>query len=183
MSDTSLGPLPKTVKGGCLCTAVRYSVNFPTDHDFSAKNAICQCTQCRKQTGSVFAAFFLVPLSAVEWQSKDATTPGHQFPAALKTYSASETGSRGFCGSCGSFLFWRRTDGDRVSLTVGSLDGLYLFGDRAGEGEGADVPAEGFGRAICNGRGIIEWCDNEIKGVTDDIPLLWKGKRNQQDSE
>ena len=36
---------------------------------------------------------------------------------------------RGFCGTCGSFLFWKRDDEDLISFSLGSLDrptGLQL---------------------------------------------------------
>jgi len=57
------------------------------------------------------------------------------------------------------------------------VDPLYLFGDGAGEGNG--VPKGGYGIALANGGGSHEWCGNEIKGVTDNIPFLGRklGKR------
>ena len=32
-------PTPKHIKGGCLCGALRYEIDFPPDHDFKA--AVC----------------------------------------------------------------------------------------------------------------------------------------------
>lgn len=182
MSKTSTTPLPKTITGGCLCTAVRYRVTFPPNHDFAANQAVCQCTQCRKQSGSVIMPFFRVPLGSVEWLSGDRRAPVDDTPAALKTFSTCKEVQRGFCSRCGSWTFWRIFNSGHISFSVGSVDPLYLFGEGAGKGEGVDVPAEGFGKVICNGSGTAEWSANEIKGVTDDMPLLLKSKRVQQDS-
>lgn len=186
MADNSLGPVPKTITGGCLCGSVRYRVNFPKDHDFIENSAICQCTQCRKQTGSLFMAAFRVPLTSVTWlpatsttTEKDTERTGSDVPPGIKTFAASLSARRAFCGNCGSFLFWRSLAGDGVSFTVGSVDALYLFGEGA---DGTEVPREGFGRALCSGGGVAEWCRNEIKGVTDDLPLLFRGQRHDGDS-
>ncbi|ROT41446.1 glutathione-dependent formaldehyde-activating GFA [Sodiomyces alkalinus F11] len=175
MPKSSLGPTPKSITGGCLCGSVRYKITYPDDHDFDSSNYLCQCTQCRKQTGGLFLVSQQVPVSALEWTSGTET---------LKEYAASESGRRGFCGECGSVLFWRSVAGRTISPTIGSVDPLYLFGEGAGArfGGGEDVPAEGFGRVLCSGT-YVEWCANEIKGVTDDIPLLFRGKRLQGNAE
>ncbi|CRK19005.1 putative glutathione-dependent formaldehyde-activating enzyme like protein [Verticillium longisporum] len=169
----SLGPIPETITGSCLCTALRYKITFPPSHDFAAASRLCQCTQCRKQTGGLFLAVFFVPASALAW-----TTPTE----ALKTYSATPGAQRGFCGSCGSFLYWRSDEGKGLSLSIGTVDPLYLFGEGAGE-TNEEVPEGGFGMALCNGLGGTEWCFNEVKGVTDDMPLLHAGKRYREDSD
>jgi hypothetical protein len=41
---------------------------------------------------------------------------------ALRWYRSSATARRGFCGRCGSSLFWEPASGDRVSIAVGTLD-------------------------------------------------------------
>ncbi|KAL2758809.1 hypothetical protein ACRALDRAFT_1061905 [Sodiomyces alcalophilus JCM 7366] len=176
MPKSQLGPTPKSITGGCLCGSIRYKITYPDDHDFDSSNYLCQCTQCRRQTGGLFLVSQLIPASALEWTSGTGT---------IKEYAASESGRRGFCGECGSVLFWRCTKSDPgtgqwISLTIGSVDPLYLFGEGASAGSegGGDVPAEGFGRVLCSGT-CVEWCANEIKGVTDDIPLLFRGKRLQ----
>jgi len=40
----------------------------------------------------------------------------------LVWYQSSATAERGFCGTCGSNLFWRQFDGDTTSITAGTLD-------------------------------------------------------------
>ncbi|KAM0322005.1 hypothetical protein ACHAQA_009747 [Verticillium albo-atrum] len=164
---TALGPTPKTI------TALCYKITFPPSHDFAYNSRLCQCTQCRKQTGGLFLAVFFVPNSAVDW-----TSPTD----ALKTYSATPEAHRGFCGSCGSFLYWKSNAGKGLSLSIGSVDPLYLFGEGA-EGTNGEVPEAGFGKVLCNGLGGTEWCLNEMSGVTDDMPLLHAGKRYQEDSD
>ena len=37
-------------------------------------------------------------------------------------YRSSEQAQRGFCNKCGSSLFFRRDDGERLSIAGGSLD-------------------------------------------------------------
>jgi hypothetical protein len=69
----------------------------------------------------------------------------------------------------------------RITITVGTVDPLFLFGEGA---DGQEVPKDGFGFALANGGGIHEWCSNEIKGVTDKIGVLGfeRGKRWEGDS-
>ncbi|TVY68106.1 hypothetical protein Focb16_v002494 [Fusarium oxysporum f. sp. cubense] len=171
---SSTSPASKMLEGGCLCEAVRYRISFPKDHDLSndSLGCICQCTQCRKQTGSFFLATLTVPVSAIEWQGDSEDT--------IKRYRKSKNIARGFCGDCGSFLFWH-PDGKDISVATGSLDAMYLFGEGV-EGTKGGVPQEGFAKEIFSGHFNVEFCESEIKGVTDGMPILHKGKRCQGDS-
>ncbi|EMT71363.1 Mss4-like protein [Fusarium oxysporum II5] len=171
---SSTSPASKMLEGGCLCEAVRYTISFPKDHDLSndSLGCICQCTQCRKQTGSFFLATLTVPVSAIEWQGDSEDK--------IKRYRKSKNIARGFCGDCGSFLFWH-PDGKDISVATGSLDAKYLFGEGV-EDTKSGVPQEGFAKEIFSGHFNVEFCESEIKGVTDDMPILHKGKRCQGDS-
>ena len=40
----------------------------------------------------------------------------------LKWYRSSPQSRRGFCGTCGSQLFWEPVDGRSISVSAGSLD-------------------------------------------------------------
>lgn len=91
--------------GGCLCGAVRFRVEGAMS-DLSA----CHCSQCRRQSGH-FPVAAMVSKSDLTFQS-DAT---------LRWYRSSAVAKRGFCGTCGSFLFWD-DGGEDMSLNVGSLD-------------------------------------------------------------
>ena len=93
--------------GSCLCGAVRYRVAGPMRQVIS-----CHCSQCRKQTGHYLAAtgalmkyFELIEQRGLQW------------------YRATEKAKRGFCGICGSTMFWLADGADRISIAAGSLDG------------------------------------------------------------
>ena len=90
--------------GSCLCGAVRYSVSVP----LGAVTA-CHCSQCRKSSGHYTAAV-PAPWDAVTLQGEP------------RWYASSPGARRGFCGTCGSSLFWEEFDG-LVYLQAGCLDG------------------------------------------------------------
>src|SRR5262249_40359771 len=104
--------------GRCLCGAVRYAVRGPRRHV-----VLCQCEECARWGGYVgaFAAtrdddLELVAQETLVWVDSPASDRHAQ---------------RGFCGACGSSLFWRAADGERVSIAAGTLDrptGLPLAG-------------------------------------------------------
>ena len=97
--------------GGCLCGAVRYEVRGGL-----RPVVACHCTQCRRMTGH-----FLAATAAREGDL--AITRG----STLKWYSASAHARRGFCGDCGSTLFWHGTDRDYVAIAAGSIDGKKRY--------------------------------------------------------
>jgi hypothetical protein len=71
----------------------------------------CHCTQCRRTSGH-FAAFTAArPEDLVLIES-----------GGLRWYRSSATAARGFCGVCGSSLFWKPASGGRVSIAAGTLD-------------------------------------------------------------
>ncbi|KAI1852691.1 hypothetical protein JX266_002232 [Neoarthrinium moseri] len=166
---------PRFITGGCLCGSLRYRIDFDGSHDFLGASGTCQCTQDRKATGSL-------------WLQYHKVTPPSKFTftsptTSLKHYSASPGAARGFCGECGSFLCWKPVEGTgRVTISVGTVDSLYLFGEGA---DGKEVPEGGFGFALANGGGDHEWCGNEIKGVTEGLSILGhaRGKRWDGDPE
>lgn len=41
----------------------------------------------------------------------------------VRWYAASDIARRGFCGRCGSFLFWQANGSDRISFALGAIDG------------------------------------------------------------
>ncbi|KAF9873792.1 duf636 domain protein [Colletotrichum karsti] len=157
MADpNNIGPKPTTLTGGCLCAKLRYTVTLPATHDFVKSAQTCQCTQCRRQSGALFAAFHDVP--PLQWTEGTAT---------LAEFGASESARRGFCTACGSWLYWKSDKQDGVSICLGTLDPEFLVGE------------EGYGRALASGMGGHHWCGNEIPGVTSDVPMLRRGRRNQ----
>lgn len=96
-----------TLAGGCLCGAVRFVVTPPLRDVL-----ICHCSQCRRWSGHVWAA------SAVPSERLTLTQT-----RGLRWFASSPQADRGFCGECGSSLFWRPAHGGHVSFAAGALDG------------------------------------------------------------
>lgn len=92
--------------GGCLCGGVRFLV---TERPMGVVN--CHCGQCRRFHGHV-GAYITVPRGTVFFQA-DAT---------LSWYRSSEFAQRGFCGRCGSSLFWKEDGNPHLEIAAGSLD-------------------------------------------------------------
>lgn len=96
---------PKT--GSCLCGAVRFRTTGALRPVIG-----CHCRQCRKQTGHYMAAT-AVRLAHFELIEE----------RGLRWYRASDKARRGFCGECGSTLFWKPDDDERIAIAAGALDG------------------------------------------------------------
>ena len=91
--------------GSCLCGACRFTVEAPVQGP-----SVCHCTQCRKMSGHTWASAYapdaqIVVTGPVTW------------------FEASPTAKRGFCPTCGSFLFWKAHDETTMSFALGALDG------------------------------------------------------------
>ena len=93
-------------RGSCLCGAVRFTIDGPL-----TPPAACHCSQCRKQSGHYWAASE-VPRDAVTIEGAE----------KLTWYQSSEKARRGFCSTCGSFLFWDLADSGRLDVAMGALD-------------------------------------------------------------
>lgn len=93
------------LNGSCNCKDISFTT---TGKVWGASN--CHCGQCRKQSGNVWA-------SAVVEQS-DINITG-----APKWYRSSDSAGRGFCQTCGAFLFWKHDDETSMSFSLGALDG------------------------------------------------------------
>lgn len=93
-------------EGGCQCGAIRYRFDAGT-----GRAGICHCRSCRRSTGAPSVAWVTVPAAAL------AVTRG-----AAVQYASSPGVRRGFCGRCGTSLFYRADGEDSVDVTVASLD-------------------------------------------------------------
>ena len=92
--------------GGCQCGAVRYALyTEPTNPH------VCPCRMCQKAVGGYFAPLAGVPLGDFAWTKGK---PG--------VFKSSEAAERGFCRDCGTPLYFRYVDRDRISVSLGSLD-------------------------------------------------------------
>jgi hypothetical protein len=91
--------------GQCLCGAIRY--RHGGDH---GTLTVCHCGMCRRWHGSLGA---YVGGKPTDYQLKGAEH--------LRWYSSSQDAERGFCGICGSKLFWRSIDGRGMDVAAGTL--------------------------------------------------------------
>ena len=104
-----MSDINNTSTGGCLCGGVRYRVDGPLRDVFA-----CHCTQCRRTSGHYVAA-----------TGTKATQLSFLASDTLRWYRSSERAERGFCGQCGSNLFWRPSTAERagwISIMAGTLD-------------------------------------------------------------
>ncbi len=92
--------------GRCLCGAVSFTVEAP----LGAPDA-CHCRECRRQSGHYWASTD-VPRAAVTITGAD----------ALRWYQSSERVRRGFCGTCGAFLFWDVSGREKIAIGMGAFD-------------------------------------------------------------
>ena len=96
--------------GGCLCGNIRYVVQG----EFIAV-AICHCSDCQRQSGSIFSVIAAAPVSAYQQTGATKTFVGH-----------GDSGSvvyRDFCGTCGTPILSRLAAQPGIVLVkVGTLD-------------------------------------------------------------
>jgi hypothetical protein len=97
-----------TVRGGrCACGAVSYTVDAEM-----RPVAFCHCHRCRRFTGHHMAGAGAATASV--------TITGQD---AVRWWSPDPTVAYGFCGTCGSSLFWRSAERpDLMSICAGTLD-------------------------------------------------------------
>ncbi|MGB0797984.1 MAG: GFA family protein [Planktomarina sp.] len=105
----------------CLCGGVTFDVK----HDGTA--TACHCSQCRKQSGHF-------------WASGVGKVDNFKITGDVTWFSASATAKRGFCPTCGSFLFWKHNDESTMSFSLGLIDGAsglklqrHIFTDDKGD--------------------------------------------------
>ena len=92
------------ITGGCLCGAVTYRVSGALRPVIA-----CHCQQCRKTSGHHVAATSV--------QRDKIAIEGD-----VTWYRSSDSARRGFCGICGSNLFWDGA-GENLSIFAGTIDG------------------------------------------------------------
>jgi len=92
-------------RGACLCGEVRFSLP-----QAAADASICHCGQCRRWGGG--AGVVCVDTPGATLESAD----------TLRWHRTSEHSERGFCGRCGTPLFWREADGGAITeVCAGAL--------------------------------------------------------------
>ena len=98
-----------SLRGSCLCGAVRYEAGPPV-----GPMGHCHCSTCRKAHGTAFSTTLRVARAEFRW------TAGEQL---LSSFESSPGKRRTFCSVCGSQLIaaWDRED--QIILRAGCLDG------------------------------------------------------------
>jgi hypothetical protein len=124
--------------GRCLCGAVSYEVHGPL-----RDVAFCHCEECRRWHGHVCAAtaarkqdLVLLAAGALRW---------------IDSPDSDAHARRGFCGECGSSMFWSSPERDTISIAAGTLDaptglraGSHWFVSQAGDYY--ELPDDGLAR-------------------------------------
>jgi hypothetical protein len=95
--------------GRCLCGAVTYEIRGPL-RDI----VLCHCFECQRWGGSLgaFAAtrkehLVIGETEALRW---------------VDSPDSDRQARRGFCGECGSSLFWEAANAERIGIAAGTLD-------------------------------------------------------------
>ena len=100
-----------TARGGCLCGAVRYTIDGEI-----GPAAYCHCCDCRRVTGSAFNVSAPVPIAAFDLTSGEL---GHHTKAA----DSGTLLTRYFCTGCGSPIYTASPrHPDVIYVKAGSFD-------------------------------------------------------------
>ena len=99
--------------GRCNCGEVAFTITGPV-----APPSACHCSQCRRQSGHYWASANVPDSGLTLTESK-----------GLRWFQSSAAARRGFCATCGAFLFWKHRDDLHTSIALGALDqptGLHI---------------------------------------------------------
>ena len=99
------------ITGGCLCGGVRYEITEPL-----VAMTYCHCTRCQRRTGTGASANARVePGSYRIVEGAD----------LVREWTPPDDGHiKAFCGECGSALYSRPPDDERVTgVRLGTIDG------------------------------------------------------------
>ncbi len=103
--------------GGCLCGAVRYSIEA---EPLPGRKLLCHCEDCQRQTGTAFLSAMAFPADrvAITGTMTTFTMPGGQ---------SGEPMNRRFCTRCGSPIVIDKDGTGRMLIMAGTLDDKSLF--------------------------------------------------------
>lgn len=101
---------PVAISGKCLCGAVTFTATANEAH-FGA----CHCTMCRRWGSGPFL------------EIECGTNVAFKGEEHIKIYDSSEWGERGFCGECGSNLFYRIKESGSTGVAAGLVDDMSGF--------------------------------------------------------
>lgn len=92
--------------GGCQCGAVRYRTAGALGYPH-----LCHCRMCQKASGN-----YALPLGSAKLTDFELTRGEPSW------FHSSDLVRRGFCGTCGTPLFYDIPGADSINVTLGSLD-------------------------------------------------------------
>ena len=111
-----------TLTGGCLCGAVRYSLEASV-----TGLRTCHCRNCQKSSGAGGTVNAVVPSDSLKFTK--GSTRRYDDSATL----SGRTLSRHFCGDCGSPIYSQRTETpEMMTVRAGTLDdssGMKITGN------------------------------------------------------
>lgn len=93
------------MRGSCNCRGVTFEVQGNVQGV-----SMCHCGQCRKQSGGI-------------WSSAYVSDDQIAITGDVRWYQSSATAKRGFCPTCGAFLFWKDTKDPHISFSLGAIEG------------------------------------------------------------
>ncbi|NLP63108.1 GFA family protein [Paraburkholderia sacchari] len=133
MNATSADNARTTLRGQCLCGAVRYRVDDAFGYAFN-----CHCSQCRRATGSAFKPFAGIERTRLRLEQGETDLLIHGNPGAAHDVH---------CRHCGSLLYSVVREGAFAHVTMGTLvdtpsirpQGHIFVGSRAPWHEIADT--------------------------------------------
>lgn len=102
----------RALTGRCVCGACEFEAA-----GVSTSLGACHCNLCRRWGGG--------PLLAVEC----GTEVAFKDPSHVRVFGSSDWAERGFCGQCGTHLFYRLKENGEHHIPVGlfSDDGAFRF--------------------------------------------------------
>ena len=113
--------------GHCLCGGVAFEVHGPLRDVI-----VCHCVECRRWHGNVAAS--------TAAKLEQLTFTEERGMRWIDSPDSDNNARRGFCGECGSAMFWHAPDRDYVAIAVGTIDpptGLrimrHIYTHRAGD--------------------------------------------------
>lgn len=112
------------LSGGCQCGAVRYRAASALGYPH-----LCHCRMCQKASGN-----YALPLGSAKRAEFELTRGEPSW------FHSSDLVRRGFCGACGTPLFYDIPGSDSINVTLGSLDEPAAVKPVAQSNLGAKMP-------------------------------------------
>ena len=100
----------ESIKGSCLCGSVRFEIKPPL-----SAFRYCNCSRCRKASGSAHAANIFLPQGQFAWSAGEELIRRFDLPGA-KRFAV------WFCSRCGSRVPHKVREGDNYLIPAGLLD-------------------------------------------------------------